>query len=158
MLEVFSAKSAEKGLSLEVKRAPDTPLYVVGDAARIRQILANLVGNAVKFTNQGGVTVSVCPEASAEQDAMVQFRVQDTGIGIPEEKIGLLFEKFSQVDTSNSRRFGGTGLGLAISKQLVELMGGKIGVESRVNQGTVFRFSLPLTVARCGEPVGVGDR
>jgi signal transduction histidine kinase len=151
VLEGFAAKSAEKGLSLEVKRAPDTPLYVVGDAARIRQILANLVGNAVKFTNQGGVTVSVCLEAPAGQDAMVRFRVQDTGIGIPEKKIGLLFEKFSQVDASHTRRFGGTGLGLAISKQLVELMGGKIGVESRVNQGTVFCFSLPLTVAaRCG--------
>jgi signal transduction histidine kinase len=158
VLEGFSARSAEKGLWLEVKRAPDTPLYVVGDAARIRQILANLVGNAVKFTNQGGVTVSVCLEALAGQDAMVRFRVQDTGIGIPEEKIGLLFEKFSQVDASHTRRFGGTGLGLAISKQLVELMGGKIGVESRVNQGTVFCFSLPLTVAaRCGEPAGVGD-
>ena len=146
VMELFSAKCAEKGLSLDAFRSLDVPLRLAGDAGRIRQVLTNLVGNAVKFTNQGGVTISVYCEVRAGQHVMARFRVEDTGIGIPQEKLGLLFEKFSQVDSSASRRFGGTGLGLAISKQLVELMGGTIGVESRLGEGSVFWFSLPLLV------------
>jgi len=144
--ELFAATFAEKGLSLEVSRSVGLPLRLVGDAGRIRQVLTNLVSNAVKFTSHGMVSISVTRAAGAGQRVVVQFRVEDTGIGIPREKLGLLFEKFSQVDSSTSRRFGGTGLGLAISKQLVELMGGAIGVESRVGEGSVFWFSLPLRI------------
>jgi signal transduction histidine kinase len=146
VLELFSAQCAEQGLALEAFRSLDLPLRLMGDAGRIRQVLTNLVGNAVKFTSQGRITISVCREVWAGQHVIVRFRVQDTGIGIAKEKLGLLFEKFSQVDSSASRRFSGTGLGLAISKQLVELMGGTIGVESRLGEGSVFWFCLPLLV------------
>ncbi|MGP8243711.1 MAG: CHASE domain-containing protein [Bryobacteraceae bacterium] len=165
VLELFSAKCEEKGLTLEAFRSLDVPLRMVGDAGRMRQVLTNLVGNAVKFTSQGGVTISVSREVSAGQHVVVRFRVQDTGIGIAKEKLGLLFEKFSQVDSSATRRFGGTGLGLAISKQLVELMGGAIGVESRVSEGSVFWFSLPLRADETaggqttgGGEMAIGDR
>jgi signal transduction histidine kinase len=147
VVELFKGRCAEKGLSLEALRSLDVPLRLVGDGGRIRQVLTNLVGNAVKFTSQGRVIISVSREIWAGQHVVVRFRVEDTGIGIAEEKLGLLFQKFTQVDSTISRRFGGTGLGLAISKQLVELMGGTIGVESRVSQGSVFWFSLPLRLA-----------
>jgi signal transduction histidine kinase len=144
--ELFSAACAEKGLSLQVFRSLGLPLHLVGDSGRIRQVLTNLVGNAVKFTSQGSVTISIGREALSGDHVMVRFRVADTGIGIPKEKLGLLFEKFRQLDSSTSRRFGGTGLGLAISKQLVELMGGTIGVDSRMGEGSVFWFRLPLLI------------
>jgi signal transduction histidine kinase len=159
VLELFSAACAEKGLSLEAFRSLDVPLHMMGDAGRIRQVLTNLVGNAVKFTSSGGVTISVSRDVWAGQHVIMRFRVADTGIGIPKEKLGLLFEKFSQVDSSASRRFGGTGLGLAISKQLVELMGGTVGVESRVSEGSVFWFSLPLLVGDTfAEQIAIGDQ
>jgi CheY-like chemotaxis protein len=116
----------------------------MGDGARIRQVVTNLVGNAIKFTASGHVLVSVERAEQGTQSSRMRISVEDTGVGIPQEKAGLLFEKFSQVDGSTTRKYGGTGLGLAISKQLVHLMGGSIGVESRLGEGSTFWFELPL--------------
>jgi CheY-like chemotaxis protein/anti-sigma regulatory factor (Ser/Thr protein kinase) len=111
----------------------------MGDDVRLRQVLANLVSNAVKFTSHGGVGVEVRDEPDG-----LRFKVRDTGVGIPRGKIAHLFEKFTQADTSTTRRFGGTGLGLAISRELVDLMGGRMEVSSTPGEGSVFGFSLPL--------------
>src|ERR1019366_2211445 len=108
----------------------------------------NLVGNAIKFTSNGYVLISVNCAGQDTGSPQMQISVRDTGVGIPQEKIGLLFEKFSQVDSSTTRRYGGTGLGLAISKQLVNLMGGSIGVKSRLGEGSTFWFDLPLRLDR----------
>ena len=124
----------------------EAPRRFVGDAGRIRQVLTNLVGNAVKFTLAGSVAIAVACEGREGGQARMRIAVRDTGVGIPVEKVGTLFQKFSQVDGSTTRRYGGTGLGLAISKQLVELMHGTIGVESRAGEGSTFWFSLPLAL------------
>jgi signal transduction histidine kinase/CheY-like chemotaxis protein len=146
MAELMASKAQEKGLDLILRFSPDTPSRVVGDAGRIRQILINLAGNAVKFTTKGHVYVSVeCEERTGEQ-ARLRFSVADTGIGIPSPKLGHIFERFTQADASTTRKYGGTGLGLSISKQLVELMDGKMGVESKVGEGSRFWFTLPLPV------------
>ena len=136
---LLAVRAKEKGLDLILQYAPDGPRYVMGDAGRIRQVLINLIGNAVKFTQAGHVLVSV-----GWEQARVRISVEDTGVGIPEDKLGSIFEKFTQADSSTTRRFGGTGLGLAISKQLVELMGGEIGVKSRPGEGSIFSFTMPL--------------
>src|SRR5258706_683841 len=128
--EILGQRAAAKNLDLIIRLALDVPRYVVGDPGRIRQILTNLAGNAVKFTCQGHVLVDVSVSDVTSDGSLVKFSVQDTGIGIPPEKLDSLFKKFSQADVSTTRRFGGTGLGLAISKQLSELMGGKVGVAS----------------------------
>ena len=143
---MMAPTSEECRLDLVVEYAPDLPHCFVGDAGRIRQVTTNLVGNAVKFTQGGQVLITVSCEARNSERAELRVSVEDTGDGIPEEKAGLLFQKFSQVDGSTTRRHGGTGLGLAISKQLVELMGGRIGVESRLGEGSTFWFVLPLTL------------
>jgi signal transduction histidine kinase/ActR/RegA family two-component response regulator len=144
---LMTAQADQKKLELVFRYAPDTPRRVMGDAGRIRQILVNLVGNAIKFTAQGHVLVSVECEHRAEQGARFRISVADTGIGIPENKIASVFERFTQADASTTRRYGGTGLGLAISKQLVGLMGGTIGVSSRPGEGSTFWVSLPLPLA-----------
>ncbi|MEO0248370.1 MAG: response regulator [candidate division WOR-3 bacterium] len=150
VVDLLAAKAQEKGIDLMVRYAPDVPRHVIGDAGRIRQVLTNLVGNAIKFTHQGYVLVEVTAEAreqerpSTDQVSRFTFSVHDTGIGIPEDKLDYIFEKFTQADTSTTRRYGGTGLGLAISKQLVTAMGGSIGVSSRVGEGSTFWFTLPL--------------
>jgi CheY-like chemotaxis protein len=121
---------------------------LLGDPGRIRQVIVNLVGNAVKFTNEGEVYINVWPERTEDDRLGVHFMVQDTGVGIPEDKIDCIFEAFRQSDSSTTRRFGGTGLGLAISAQLVELMCGRIWVESQLGKGSRFHFVLPLEAER----------
>ena len=148
MLDDFAATLAlrahEKGLELLCGADPDVPALLRGDPGRLRQVLTNLVGNSVKFTSEGEVAVRVSVESQTEGEAALCFSVRDTGIGIPEDKIGLLFDKFSQVDASTTRKFGGTGLGLAISKQLTEMMGGGIGVNSEEGKGSEFWFTARL--------------
>ncbi|MBX6320545.1 MAG: response regulator [Rhodospirillaceae bacterium] len=144
--ELTGPRAHAKGLDLAFYCAPDVPRWLRGDAGRLRQILLNLVGNAVKFTERGGVAVE-----TVRQDAggrlRLRFTVSDTGIGIPEEAQARLFQKFSQADSSTTRRFGGTGLGLAICRHLVEAMGGRIGMRSRPGEGSVFWFELPFEPA-----------
>ncbi|TIU76585.1 MAG: hybrid sensor histidine kinase/response regulator, partial [Mesorhizobium sp.] len=140
---LVSARVAEKNLELIVRVDPRLPGFVVGDAGRFRQIVTNLLGNAVKFTEKGHVLIDVGGDV-VDGTVQLKVRVEDTGIGIPAEKLQSVFEKFAQVDGSSTRRHEGTGLGLAISARLVDLMGGKIGVESEIGRGSVFWFAVPL--------------
>jgi len=145
--ELLAIGAREKNLHFSYGVSPEVPDSVLGDPGRLRQILTNLAGNAIKFTAQGAVSVSV--EVIDEDDAgrQLRFQVQDSGIGIPADQLGELFLPFSQADTSITRRFGGTGLGLSICKRLVELQGGKIGVASAAGEGSTFWFTLPLNIA-----------
>jgi PAS domain S-box-containing protein len=137
-------RAEEKGIKLVYSAAPEIPLGLIGDPGRLQQILVNLVGNAVKFTKEGEVTVKVTSEAHIGEEVSLRFAVKDTGIGIPWNKQELLFDSFTQVDSSNTRVFGGTGLGLAICRQLVGLMDGQIGVKSAEGQGSEFWFTISL--------------
>jgi PAS domain S-box-containing protein len=153
-LLLLAPQAFEKGLELAYLVAPATPTQLIGDKGRLRQILVNLIGNAIKFTNHGEVLVSV--EASERPEHLWQFRfsVKDTGIGIPSELVSRLFKPFSQIDTSATRQFGGTGLGLAISRKLTEMMGGEMWVESNPGQGSEFKFTIaakPSTETFYGE-------
>ncbi len=142
-MELLALKAAEKGLDLVVLIDPATPTMVVGDVTRLRQVLVNLIGNAVKFTSKGEVVISVrASEGTKDGDIVLHFSVADTGLGIPVEKQDRLFQSFSQVDSSTTRQFGGTGLGLAISKRLSELMGGTMWVESAAGRGAKFNFNI----------------
>ncbi|TWI74205.1 PAS domain S-box-containing protein [Desulfobotulus alkaliphilus] len=133
--------ASEKGLAFSIRIWPETPLLLRGDPARLRQILINLVANALKFTEEGAIEVSIAVENADSHSALLRFTVQDTGIGIPEDKTEFIFHKFSQVDASVSRRFGGSGLGLAICRELAGLMDGKTGVESVEGKGSAFWFT-----------------
>ncbi|MGA2886678.1 MAG: PAS domain S-box protein [Terracidiphilus sp.] len=144
LAETIAVQARAKGLELALRVDPEVPTLLRGDVGRLRQILTNLAGNAVKFTREGSVTVRVSLDEVDASDCLVRFSVRDTGIGIPEEKSGVLFKKFSQVESSTTRRYGGTGLGLAISKQLAELMGGSIGVTSQLDKGSEFWFTVRL--------------
>ncbi len=124
--------------------SPDTPNNLVGDPTRLRQVLLNLTGNAIKFTESGEVSIRVTPDGDASIPTALRFTVTDTGVGIPDEKLARVFERFTQADSSTTRRFGGSGLGLTISRRLVELMGGRIWVESTVEKGSMFSFVVPF--------------
>ncbi len=139
-VRIFDSTVRQKGLNLRLAVAPDCSEWVRGDPARLRQVLVNLIGNAVKFTSEGSVLVWVEPAGPG----VLRFVVQDTGIGIPPEKVGAIFEAFTQADGSHTRRFGGTGLGLTITRRLVDLMGGRLKVESTVGQGSRFSCELPM--------------
>src|SRR6185369_7953262 len=134
VLDIMAPRAREKKIELLMRYVPGTPKFITADPARIRQILFNLIGNAVKFTLQGYVLVHVeilAKHSSPDSRSWLRVQVEDTGIGIPENKIGALFEKFMQVETAATRAWQGTGLGLAISRNLIQLMGGTIGVESQ---------------------------
>jgi PAS domain S-box-containing protein len=143
-IDTMSLRAQLKGLELSYNLKENVPLLLHGDPSRLTQILTNLTGNAIKFTSEGKIIIHVSVESQNCDNVMLRFSVSDTGIGIPEEKIDLIFEKFTQADASNSRRFGGAGLGLAISKQLVEMMDGNIGVISKVGEGSEFWFTVGL--------------
>ncbi len=143
-LEMFAVKAHEKNLELACFIAPEVPSLLVGDPGRLRQVLVNLVGNAVKFTQKGEVVVLVSVDQESEQEVVLRFTVRDTGIGISQEGIGRLFNLFTQVDGSTTRKYGGTGLGLAISKQLATMLGGKIDVRSIEGKGSEFWFTARL--------------
>jgi PAS domain S-box-containing protein len=143
----FALRAHDKGLELVCEAAPDVPSQLCGDPGRLRQILTNLADNAIKFTDHGEVSVRASLIAETETDVLLRFAVRDSGIGIPTEGQPKLFEKFTQADTSTTRRYGGTGLGLAISKQLAELMGGQIGVNSQAGAGSEFWFTARLKKA-----------
>ena len=162
-LAMFQAR--QKRLTLECEIDSAVPRYVVGDPLRLRQVLLNLTGNAVKFTETGGVVVSVIARSADQRGAAIEFAVKDTGIGIAREKQANIFQAFAQADGSMSRRFGGTGLGLTISSRLVAMMGGAIEVESEAGRGSCFRFRLPMKLAAeaprpwedaAGQGAGVG--
>ncbi len=170
LVQAFSHAAAQKNLTLQLEVDPAIPARITGDPRRLGQVLTNLLNNAVKFTTQGGITLSVGPESETDEWITLRFSVRDTSIGIPEEKRHLLFQRFSQLDSSHTRRYGGTGLGLAICKQLVELMGGSIEVDSPAPAtdsdppagGSEFRFQvrfgkiLPAAAARPSTPAS-GD-
>jgi PAS domain S-box-containing protein len=143
-LSIVSSGAERKGLAITFDPPADPPPLVMGDEDRLRQVLLNLLNNAVKFTPSGRVTLRLATSPSRDGGVSVRFEVEDTGIGIPHDKRSQLFERFSQVDGSIRREFGGTGLGLAISKRLVELMGGEIGFESELGHGSTFRFTVTL--------------
>jgi CheY-like chemotaxis protein len=159
--EMVADRAHEKGLALVCEIAPNVPTDLVGDPTRLRQVLLNLLSNAIKFTESGEVSLRVAPDADSSVPTALRFTVSDTGIGIPGEKLGQVFERFTQADSSTTRRFGGSGLGLTISKRLVELMGGRIWVESRVGEGSVFAFAVPFEIWAAANrptaaPVGTG--
>ena len=143
-LQAFQAE--HKGPDLIVRYAPEAPRYLIGDPGRIRQVLTNMVSNAIKFTERGYVLIEVESEGQSNGKAQVRLSVRDTGIGIPPDKLEHIFDKFTQADPSTTRQYGGTGLGLAISKQLVEMMEGTVGATSRTGEGSTFWFTLCLPV------------
>jgi signal transduction histidine kinase/CheY-like chemotaxis protein len=144
--EMLAPKIEDRKIDLVLQYPAELPRHFVGDSGRVRQVLTNLVGNAIKFTASGSIVIGVECESRDAARAMMRISVRDTGPGIPAEKLEFVFEKFSQVDGSTTRKYGGTGLGLAISKQLVNLMGGSIAVSSRPGEGSTFSFTLPLAL------------
>jgi len=152
ILSLFTPRAKEKGIELDARYAVDIPPYLVGDANRIGQVVTNLLSNALKFTHRGHVALSVDCEAGSDREVSLRIAVEDTGIGVAEDKLTLIFDKFVQADGSFTRRYGGTGLGLAISKELVERMGGGIGVKSRPGEGSTFWFTLRLPVPAAPAP------
>ncbi|MBC8554770.1 MAG: response regulator, partial [Candidatus Brocadiales bacterium] len=142
VINLFTVKAEERGLGLSCFIAPEVPSFLQGDPGRLRQVLINLISNAIKFTNNGKVDLCINQIKETDSHTTLRFIIRDTGIGIPGDRINRLFQSFSQVDTSTTRKYGGTGLGLAISRQITELMGGQIGVESKEGNGSTFWFSV----------------
>jgi two-component system, sensor histidine kinase and response regulator len=153
VMSMFALRAHSKGLELAYRIRPDIPEWLTGDPVRLRQILINLVGNALKFTDRGEVVVEVEAEPRAGGEILLQVAVADTGIGIPRQELGAIFLPFVQADGSTTRQYGGTGLGLGITAKLVEMMGGRIWAESEVGRGSTFRFTARLAPAR-GAPAG----
>ncbi len=148
---MLSFRAQQKKLMLTIEASPTVPDTLIGDPVRLRQILLNLMDNAIKFTQQGSVALRVEVEASSGTDAVLHFAVSDTGVGIPKEKFQSVFEAFTQADNSSTRRFGGTGLGLSISSQLASLMHGRIWVESVVSRGSTFHFVANFPIPQSSE-------
>jgi len=156
---MLAPQARDKGLLFRVQIDPATPFLLRGDTLHLRQILINLVGNAIKFTERGRVELRVRPVDEAADRATVRFEIADTGIGIPREAQARIFDRFVQADETTTRRYGGTGLGTTIAKQLVELMGGTIELESEPGRGTTFRVTLPFEKQqRSGEAEPAGPR
>ena len=145
--EMMAFGAQEKGLEIIVSVSPELPIRVLGDATRLKQIIINLISNALKFTSKGEIVLSVEPYRVGEEEALILFQVRDTGIGIQLDKQESIFESFTQADSSTTRKFGGTGLGLPISKKIVELMGGKIWVESEFGKGCTFSFTAKFGIS-----------
>ena len=141
--QIFQIVASEKSIDFRHVVADDVPKSILGDPVRLRQVLLNLVGNALKFTNEGAVAISVTCRERTQQRALLRYEVRDTGIGLPTDKLEHIFEAFAQADSSTTRQFGGTGLGLSISARLIEAMGGRIWVESDTGRGATFFFTLP---------------
>jgi two-component system, sensor histidine kinase and response regulator len=156
-MRAMAARATEKGLELAVHIPPEAPKWLVGDPGRLRQIVVNLVGNAIKFTAKGEIVVDISVDSATEKNVMLHVAVRDTGIGIPADKRQRIFEAFCQEDASTTRRYGGTGLGLTISAQLVELMGGKIWVDSEVGKGSTFHFTVQLAPAAGARPAAPAE-
>jgi PAS domain S-box-containing protein len=148
---LLGPQAKAKGLRIQVRVAPEIPAIVRGDAHRLRQILTPLSGNAIKFTENGGITVAAALDGQADGNATVRFTITDTGIGIPPEQASSLFTAFTQADVSTTRKYGGTGLGLAICKQLVAMMGGSIGLESRAGEGSTFWFTAVFEMTEASQ-------
>ena len=142
--DILAGKAKDKNLEFSCFIDPETPFLLRGDSGRLRQAMINLAGNAVKFTEHGQVAITVTPEDQTSSQATIRFSVHDTGVGIPADRMDRLFQLFSQVDASTTRQYGGTGLGLAISRQIAEMMGGQIGVESTEGAGSTFWFTVVL--------------
>jgi signal transduction histidine kinase len=147
-VSTFRVQARQKGLEFVSSVGPGVPARVVGDAPRLRQILSNLISNAIKFTSKGQVAVAVQFESESRKHVTLRFTVRDTGVGVEPEKQKLIFEAFTQADGSTTRNYGGTGLGLAICSQLVSLMGGSIWVESEPGKGSSFHFTVGLSPVR----------
>ena len=145
---VYTPQAQAKGIALDFAISNDIPIAICGDPNRLRQVMANLLGNAIKFTDRGNILAKVQVVSEDPQAVTLRFEVHDTGIGVSREARTRIFEAFSQADSSTTRQYGGTGLGLAISKQLVELMGGKIGVDNALSQGSIFWFTVPFDKRR----------
>ena len=161
VIEMVAPRAQEKGLTLSCEIAPGVSNDLVGDPTRLRQVLLNLLGNAIKFTETGAVSLTVAPQNDPSVPTALRFTVTDSGIGIAPDKLAQVFERFTQADSSTTRRFGGSGLGLTISRRLVELMGGSIWVESVVGKGSTFAFAAPFEVSLVAlrpvtAPVGAG--
>jgi two-component system sensor histidine kinase/response regulator len=150
-LHLVSEDAHKKGLETAVSIDPDVPQILNDDPGRLRQVLTDLLSNAVKFTERGAISVTVAKLTASPAESTLHFEVTDTGIGIENEAQARLFQPFSQVDTSTNRKYGGTGLGLAIARELVERMGGKIGVKSALGVGSTFWFSAKFANARSGQ-------
>jgi two-component system, sensor histidine kinase and response regulator len=157
-LNLLALRAGEKGLELACRVGPNVPDRVIGDPTRLRQIIVNLTGNAIKFTDQGEVVVRADVEAIRDGRASIRFEVSDTGIGIPQDKREMIFEAFSQADSSTTRRFGGTGLGLAISSELVKLMDGRMSVDSEAGKGSSFTFTVPFELESDAVPAIAAQR